>query len=396
MRRLVSAVALVFVVAVALAACSDDGSDKVGDSRPGTSSTTAPTTVAPPKAADTIVLNGEGNNLSAYSGDDPFRKQVVITNAAEDPEHGLDINGQICFDPADPQRFIAGEDTNQDTTGHPGWGLFDLSGDEIGKLEAKQVAKLVPTYQASDDNPENYGCGFLPDGRVLTTDIGNQASGPGDGQLIVWFPPFSFDDNSYCKVDVELTTGQGIALDDTSVYVAEARKPGVFRYPIASLPTGADAAGGCGRLDATGAPLADANGKQPFILPTPENHLATPNAIVRDRKGHFFVSSVFNGVIAEFNSDGGFVRVVLEPPAGETLGAEPFSTGTPLGIGLDGDGNLYYADIGIVVGEGVGPGERTGTVRKIAFVDGEPQAPMVMDSGLAFPDGIGIYAAPTN
>jgi hypothetical protein len=29
-------------------------------------------------------------------------------------------------------------------------------------------------------------------------------------------------------------------------------------------------------------------------------------------------------------------------------------------------------------------------VRKIRFVDGEPQAPVTMDSGLDFPDGIGV------
>lgn len=78
-------------------------------------------------------------------------------------------------------------------------------------------------------------------------------------------------------------------------------------------------------------------------------------------------------------------------PAGETLGAAPFSTGTPLGLGIAPDGTLYDADIGIVVSDkGIGPGRGSGTVRRITFVDGDPQAPETMASGLAFPDGIGI------
>ena len=62
-------------------------------------------------------------------------------------------------------------------------------------------------------------------------------------------------------------------------------------------------------------------------------------------------------------------------------------------IGTDHRGNLYYADIGIVISaDGVGPGERTGTVRRIRFVDGEPKAPQTMDRRLAFPDRIGVLA----
>ena len=67
-------------------------------------------------------------------------------------------------------------------------------------------------------------------------------------------------------------------------------------------------------------------------------------------------------MIAEFTADGKYVRDVLKPPAGEVLGAKPFSTGTPLGIGVGPDGSVYYADIGIVVTpDGIGPGDGTGT-----------------------------------
>ncbi len=34
-------------------------------------------------------------------------------------------------------------------------------------------------------------------------------------------------------------------------------------------------------------------------------------------------------------------------------------------------------------------------MRRIRFVDGEPQEPEVVAEGLAFPDGIGVYVPPT-
>jgi len=127
--------------------------------------------------------------------------------------------------------------------------------------------------------------------------------------------------------------------------------------------------------------------KQKFIAV--DSSVRTPNAIVATPQGTFYVSSVFNGVIAEYDANGFFIRRILAPASGDrTL---PFMTGTPLGIGIDSSGTVYYADIGIVVSAGgIGPGNHNGTVRRIRFVNGEPQTPETMDSGLAFPDGIGV------
>ena len=119
--------------------------------------------------------------------------------------------------------------------------------------------------------------------------------------------------------------------------------------------------------------------------------MSTPVAVMGSPDGTFFVSGVITGVIAEYDADGAFMRTVLEPPAGEQLGAEPYSTGTPFGLGFGPDGSLYYADLGIVIGDGIGPGPETGTVRRIRFTDGEPDAPETLDEGLDYPDGIGIY-----
>lgn len=398
--RLAVLVGLVLV----LAACSSSG-DGAGDvaetGDPPTTSTTASTRTAP------IVLSGQGNDLLVYATDGSGDSQVLFTNKEDDPETGRDINAQICFFPDDPTQFIAGEDTNQPDP-LQGWGIFHLDGDTVGDLSATQVGKLTPTYQGSGDNAENYGCGFLSDGRVLTTDVGNQANGDGDGQLIVWFPPFTggeyvdgaenagFDDVAFCKVDIGIATAGGIYVDgDDNVYLGSARPPtaGVRRYS-GDWPTGPDAAGGCGRTDGTGAPLVDEGAvTSEVFIPAGPHGLSTPHSVAPAPDGGFYVSSIITGVINEYGADGAFVRTVLQPPAGEELGPEPFSTGTPLGLGVAPDGTIYYADIGVVADpvNGFGPGENTGSVRSIAFVDGEPQPPETLDEGLAFPDGIGIF-----
>ncbi|MEZ5183185.1 MAG: hypothetical protein R2702_15140 [Acidimicrobiales bacterium] len=395
--RTLLALGLAALVALPFAGCSsDDGGAPGDDGSPGAE--------APARATEPIVFNGQGNNLDAYAvepGDDgTFATQRVFETRDTDPDAGRDINAQICFFPPaeDGERwFIAGEDTNQDDPGgSAGWGIFRLDGDRIGELEATQLGKLVPTYQPANDNPENYGCAVLSDGRVLTTDVGNQAVGDGDGQLIVWFPPLvggehpEFPEVAYCKIDVGLPTAQSILLkDDDEVYVAASRA-GVFRYR-GPFPTSPDAAGGCGNQDATGAPMADEVDKELFIA-SGENGMITPAGLAPAPDGGLYVSSVFTGVIDEYDADGTFRRTILQPPEGESLGEETFSTGTPLGIGVAPDGTLFYADIGVVVTpHDVGPGDRNGSVRRIRFVDGEPQPPETLAVGLAFPDGIGIF-----
>ena len=377
------------VVLALAAACSGEGDDgEAGDD--GSSTTSITTATRAP-----VVFNGEGNNLNAISTEEGFESQRIFTNAEDDPE-GTDVNAQICFFPDGLGRFVAGEDTGQPDP-PPGWGIFQLEGERVGELSATQIGKLTPTYQPVDGggNPENYGCGILADGRIVTSDIGNQAGGQANGQLIVWFPPFDDRDVAYCKLDVAIGTAGQIHVDgDDRVYVASARgdTAGVLRYSP-PFPTGSDADGGCAGTDATGAPTAASVERERFV--EAGGPLATPNGVVPAPAGGFYVSSVINGVIAEVDAEGIVVRTVLEPPAGETLGERTFTTGTPLGLGIDDEGTLYYADIGIVINaDGIGPGPE-GTVRRIRFDDdGEPQAPEVMAEGLAFPDGIGVYEPP--
>jgi hypothetical protein len=341
------------------------------------------TPVTPTPQPSLILFSPEGNRLNTYDPE-TRQKQTVIENHHLDP-NGRDINGQVCFFPDGSTRFIAGEDTNQPNP-PAAWGVFQLHGSTLGTLSATQIGRLVPTYQASTSIADPYGCGFLPDGRLLTTDIGSNASGDPTGQLIIWFPPLDTTQPRYCKLDVEIGTAQGILVSEGDVYVASARvEPSIWRFS-GSFPTGDDAASGCGRTDSTGAPLVDDGRLDKTRLIKADGNVPTPNGVVRSPHGTFYVSSVLNGVIAEYDSAGKFVRRILRPVSGEML---PYpSTGTPLGLAIDAAGTLYYADLGLTTA--LEPGAGVGTVRRIRFVNGDPQPPDTIDTGLDFPDGLGL------
>jgi hypothetical protein len=387
--RVFRGIAAAALCVVALVGCGDDdsASPTATPTRTLTETATRTPTSTPTQPPGPIVFNGEANRLNAYDPADGFRKQTVIPSHADDPLNGRDMNGQICFTRDGTHRFIAGEDTGQPNPPQ-GWGFFQLRGDRVGTLSATQIGKLTPTYQGSLDNAENYGCGFLSDGRLLTTDVGNQASGAPTGQLIIWFPPFDQPNPRYCKLDTAIGTAGGVWVDaQNRVYVASARvNPGIYRY-TGPFPTSDTAAGGCGRRDNTGAPLVDHINMAPFI--DADGHVVTPGAIVQTKQGTFYVASVLNGVIAEYDADGRFVRRILQHATADRV--SPFMTGTPFGLGIDAAGSVYYADVGLVgVLPNVGPGRDRGTVRRIRFENGQPQPPETMDTMLNFPDGIGI------
>jgi hypothetical protein len=363
--------AVMAALAILLPACTDDNGNSDGGSETETS---ADDSANNDDSADAqpIVLNGQGNNLDAYSaegtGEAPtFGNQRVVTNAEEDPD-GLDINAQLCVFESDGQRMlIAGEDTGQPDP-PAGWGIFELNGDKLGELSVEQVAKLTPTYQpAVADNPENYGCGLLPDGRILTTDVGQQAEGA-SGQLIIWFPPFdgfAEGEIEYCKLDVALPTAQSILVTGEDTALVAASRGGIFQF--SNFPTSPTADGGCDSTDATDRPLSTTVTKTEIVATGPDG-MASPAGLSPAPDDGFYASSVFTGVINEYDSDGTFRRTILTPPEGESLGEQTYSTGTPLGLTTDSGGNLWYADIGLVISDGgVGPGENTGSVRRISF-----------------------------
>jgi hypothetical protein len=351
-------------------------------------------------AVDTGVLiySTEGNRLRRIDVDTvdhpPLRQDVLIRNATEGEAGaasaagaaGRDVNGMVCVLP--DGNLVMGEDTGQPVI-RPGFGVFDPSGNQIGKL--------APT--GFRPQPEPFGCAVDAQGRLLTTEIGDPFAS--NGQLILWFPPYDRFPGApgtypnpdasthYCKLDVAIGAASGIAIDaQGDVYVASPRNARVFRFSGA-LPTGPDAAGGCGRTDATGAPLVDAGRitRTTFIQ---HASVPTPSGITRGPNGNWFVSSVLTSRIAEFAPDGSFVRDVMAPPEG-TVTELPASTGHPQSLAFDAQGRLYYADlnlIGSLLNPDTGP---NGTIRRIDFdAGGAPQPPIVVRNGLAFPDGVSL------
>ena len=100
--------------------------------------------------------------------------------------------------------------------------MFRLDGRDVTTMSATEIGKLVPdSYQTEGDNAENYGCGVLPDGRLVTTDVGDQLfDAPATGQLVVWFPSAEHFQGAidaeqdrtlvpripHCKIDISIAT----------------------------------------------------------------------------------------------------------------------------------------------------------------------------------------------
>jgi outer membrane protein assembly factor BamB len=356
---------------------------------------------APPAGPQELLYSLEGNRLRRIDLDRlgagaPLEDVLIERASASETggtpgNRGRDVNGMLCVLPDGTGRFVVGEDTGQP---HPpaGWGVFDRLGRQVGRLAA--------TYRTG--SPEPFGCAFLPDGRLLTTEVGDQAFGANNGQLILWFPPFdrfpgplgAFPDTdapsaNFCKLATDLGTASGVAVDRLGrVWVATSSGLAVHRFSP-PFPTAPTAAGGCGRLDALGSPLATTVSRQAVILPDPELKMFTFSGIALAPNGNLYVASVLTGRIAEYDLDGHLVRFVLDHPL--PLFQLPTPFGSPQGLAVGRDGTLYYADLDLQgVLPDVGPGP-DGKVWRIRFDEhGEPQEPEIVRAGLAFPDGVAV------
>lgn len=345
-------------------------------------------------AAAELLYAAEGNRLHridlASVGTGTLRHEVAIERAGRDPARGRDLNGMICALPDASGRFVAGEDTGQP---HPpaGWGVFEPGGAQVGRLVATSTA----------EKPDPYGCGFDPEGRLFTTEIGDPGFGHANGQLILWFPPYDrfpsrpvagspsdATSPNACKIATDIGTAMGVAVDRAGrVYVASSSGFRIHRF-LPPFPTGPDGAGGCGARDATGAPMASEVRRETFAWAQPEHGLLTYSGLAFAANGNLYAASVVSGRIGEFDREGRFVRLVLDP--GRWL--PPYPTGTPQGLAVDAAGTLYYADLALTrEGASLRPGPG-GRVWRIPFDGGAPQAPEPILDGLEYPDGLGVIA----
>lgn len=346
-----------------------------------------------PVCPDELLYGAEGNRLRRYDldtvfDDDVLVEDVLIERASVDPVDGRDVNGMICPLPDGSGGFVMSEDTGQPGT-PTGFGVFDATGTQIGKNTG--------TYPTAD--PETFGCAFADDGTLFGASIGNQQFGDPNGQLFLFFPPLDefpgapasypnadVSDN-FCKLAIDIPTASGLAIGaDGAVYVASPRQPAVLRF-APPFPTAPDAGGGCGGTDALGSPLADTTSRETFISDI--ENLGTPSALAIAPNGNWWVSSVLTGRIAEYDLQGNFVRAILVPEDDD--GELPLATGHPQGLAVSCRGDLYYADLALIIdGADIGPGPN-GSVRRISFdLSGNPRPPALVRDGLSFPDGLGV------
>jgi hypothetical protein len=346
-----------------------------------------------PAARAELLFAAEGNRLRVIDLDSldapPLRERVLVENARGDPERGHDINGMICALRDGSGRFVAGEDTGQPHS-PAGWGVLDRDGTLVGKLVASAAAEV----------PDPYGCAFTEDGRLFTTELGHEGFRTANGQLLLWFPPFdrfpgppgAYPDTdatsaNFCKIATDIGIAGGIAIDPWGrVYVASASRFEVLRFSP-PFPSSPDAKGGCGARDELGSPMAEKVRRERFTGPQLVNLLITYSGLAFAPNGNIYAASVATGRIGEFDIDGRLLRMVLVPS--EWL--PPFATGSPLGLAVDRQGSLYYADLDLVrEGLSLRPGPN-GKLRRIRFDgEGNPSPPEIVLEGLAFPDGLGI------
>lgn len=352
----------------------------------------APVGIAPTSDSHTLLAFTEGNRLRRIDidtiGRDDQLEDVLVRSAA-DAVDGRDINGQICQLPGTHGAFVAGEDTGQPHP-PPGWGVFAADGRQIGKLTA--------TYFVAGAEP--HGCAVAPDGTLFTSEVGFQGFGTANGQLVEWFPPYDTypgpagaypgtDERStnFCKLATDLGTAGGVAVDARGrVYVTESSGLRIDRFSP-PFPTGADAAGGCGGTDGTGAPVATAVHRERFAAAS--DGMLTFAGVAIAPNGNVYASSVLTGRIAEYAPDGTLVRLILAPAAS----TPPIPTGHPQDLTVGPDGTIYYADLdlrGTLPDVGPGP---NGKIWRIRFdAAGTPRPPELIRQGLAFPDGVAVVS----
>lgn len=370
--------------------------------------------------ASQFVLSPEDNQLWAYDAATGARGHIIqAVNGAQygdaNSAQRRDINGQICVSP-DGSHIITGEDTveGEGSSHDPriaGWGYFSISGSTLSTITATQIGKLAPEGAGGPGytgDPDNFGCGFLDENRIVTTAIGNTTP-PDDanGQLFIWFGPFTagyqtiesggvtfqVGDVPHCELDHELATAGGIAIDDNGdVYVASNRPDdsmnpgGIWKYS-GEFPSSV--------ADCTPEWLAAHITKTlvvPFTNAAPVNPFApTPSSVVITPEDTLYVSSVFSGTVSEFTKQGVWVRDIwpvspVAPRTGPT-------TQTPFGLAITADGSLWIADLGIFLAF---PVDGQGSLIKVSYVDtpaGRQPLPLgeTIHDGLTYPDGLGVY-----
>lgn len=386
-RPLRTALAVIATAGALLAAACGGGDDRprprssttVEDEAlsPGTATTS---TVAP--ATGPLLLSTQGGHLDAYEALPPFTAQRVVTGDPGEPD-GIELRGQICPFPDGTGRLVVAAGTAR-------WSVLQLRGAAVGDLSAEPVGELRLAPVPGESSDGGFGCGFLRDGRLVTTEVGDPTGTRTDGRLVLWFPPFTGGAARSCTLDAGIGAPRGLWVDDQDrIHVASGGGPsaGVWRYS-GPYPTGPDAAGGCAGTGPAGEPQADRTRRELFI-PAGTDDLAGPTGITGGPQGTLLVSSTAAGTIDEYDANGGFLRTLLDPPTPDPSRPGPPPAGTPLGLAVDPDGAVWYADAAwSSTGDGFTALPGAGSLRRLPPPMHEGSVPQTVARELDGPTGV--------
>lgn len=276
----------------------------------------------------TLAFEGEGETATIT-----VSRQTLV-EAGDDL--GIEPLGEACADPSRPNHVVVG--TGGDT---PGWAYLRISGDAVGSLTIDKIGLL----HANGLDPSPYGCQFLPDGRLITSVVGDRdpMSGLPSGALILWWPPFDGTDPAGCVLlsAIGQAGGLGLEADGNILFTAgkydrRGNMGGVFRL-TGDLPATVDA---CEAGE--GMPTASGLGQFVFIT-DPES--STPWDISPTAAGGWFVSNPYTGTITEYDAGGMIVRRAVGN--GSSLPGGFIEQFTPYGHALAPNGDLWIAMYGL-------------------------------------------------
>jgi hypothetical protein len=362
-------------------------------------------------AAFEVVLSTQGEYMDGYLvNGKAFPPRVIVNDPDPHPRDSLTVppyiggrhlNGKVCFFPSRERRhrrqYIVADDEYREACLDPkppqarcgvtdpksrfyvgksldGWAVFAPNGRWTRQHINVQGEPAVDQNNDPQGAKDPQGCAFLPDGRLLATDVGSEIVGVNDGALMVFFPggPHSGYE-SYCFLDKTLADPGMPVLDDAgNLYVPEPQAARVTKFspPYPSSP--AD----CANPDL----LVTTPPRKSTWLAGGVGGLNIPVSITRVRgSNHFYVAgAIAPPIINEYDANGAFVRNIV--PANVPK--------NPLGMDVGRDGTLYYAELNL---DPATFNPRCGSVSMVQFdAAGNAQPPVTLGMHLQFPDGITV------
>jgi hypothetical protein len=358
-----------------------------------------------------VVLSTQGEYMDGYLvNGKAFPPRVIVDDPDPHPPDSLTtppyiggrhLNGKVCFFPPRARKhrhqYLVADDEYREACLDPkppqarcsvtdpkspfyvgksldGWAVFGPNGRWTRQHIQVQGEPSVDQNNDPQGAKDPQGCAFLPDGRLLATDVGSEIVGMNDGALLVFFPDGPHGGyQSYCFLDKSLADPGMPVLDDAgNIYVPEPQglKVTKFSPPYPSSP--ADCANA--ELLATTPP------QKSTWLASGVGGLTVPVSIARVPKSdHFYVGGALGPpIINEYDAGGAFVRNIV--PANVPK--------NPLGMDVGRDGTLYYAELNL---DPATFNPRCGSVSMVQFdASGNPQPPVTLGMHLQFPDGITV------